>query len=93
MDRAKAELSASQSAHRLLCDRVEEAEVRRNRIEDALHDRREQLQALQRQVADMEAECRRDEWDLKLKDAAAAGGSVQVPALLPCCPCVQLQSP
>jgi hypothetical protein len=51
-----------------------------------------QLQSLQKDVGDIEAECRRDEdvlRELELKDAAAAGGSVQVRVLLRCCSLVQ----
>ncbi len=74
-------LAASQSSYDVLCASVRDAEVQRNALEDALLDRRVQLQALQKNVGDVEAECRRDEdvlRDFQLRDAAAAGGSVQV---------------
>ena len=75
-------LAASQSSYERLCARVRDAESKRNALEDSLLDRRIQLQSLQKDVGDVEAECRRDEdvlRELELKDAAAAGGSVQVP--------------
>jgi hypothetical protein len=85
--KAKEALAASESEYKRLCARVQEEEVRRNAIEDELLDGRVQLQALQKEVGDIEAECRRDEdvlRDLELKDAAAAGGSVQVPFRVLC---------
>jgi hypothetical protein len=97
--KAKEALAASQSAYESLCERVQKAEVRRNAIEDELLDGRVQLQALQKEVGDIEAECRRDEdvlRDLELKDAAAAGGSVQVPFRVLCClfsQCIKHVSP
>jgi hypothetical protein len=74
-------LSASQSSYERLCVLIRDAELKRNAIEDSLLERRVQLQQLQKEVGEVEAECRRDEdvlRDLQLKDAAAAGGSVQV---------------
>ena len=81
-------LAASQSSYDRLCASIRDAEVQRNALEDALLDRRVQLQALQKDVGEVEAECRRDEdvlRDLQLRDAAASGGSVQVRAFS-CCP-------
>lgn len=75
-------LAASQCTYDLICASIRDAEFQRNALEDALFDRRVQLQALQKDVGEVEAECRRDEdalRDLQLRDAAAAGGSVQVP--------------
>jgi hypothetical protein len=76
-------LAASHASYERLCALMCDAEAKRNAIEDALLDGRVQLQQLQKEVGDVEAECRRDEdalRDLQLKDAAAAGGSVQVSA-------------
>ena len=85
-------LAASQSSYERLCARVRDAECKRNALADTLLDRRIQLQSLQKDVGDIEAECRRDEdvlRELELKDAAAAGGSVQVRVFLRCCSLVQ----
>jgi chromosome segregation ATPase len=76
-------LAASHASYERLCALLCDAEAKRNAIEDTLLDGRVQLQQLQREVEEVEAECRRDEdalRDLQLKDAAAAGGSVQVSA-------------
>lgn len=78
-------LAASQCTYDLICASIRDAEFQRNALEDALLDRRVQLQALQKDVGEVEAECRRDEdalRDLQLRDAAAAGGSVQAEAQL-----------
>jgi hypothetical protein len=76
-------LAASHASYERLCALLCDAEAKRNAIEDMLLDGRVQLQQLQKEVEEVEAECRRDEdalRDLQLKDAAAAGGSVQVSA-------------
>jgi hypothetical protein len=79
--KAEDALKASQGTYEQLCKGVRDAELQRNSMEDALLDRRMQLQALQNSVGEIAAACRREEdmlRDLELKDAAAAGGSVQV---------------